>query len=111
MTDRVVNSLEDWRLKKGALQNHSKSRNEMVIDARIPETESEFWDGREESLYHDARLDAQKIETSAQMVDPRPETTDNDEIRMSITPQMLRDFFRPISGCSKSLQSERSTGK
>ncbi|KAI7957143.1 hypothetical protein MJO28_004238 [Puccinia striiformis f. sp. tritici] len=69
----------------------------MVIDARIPETESEFWDGREESLYHDARLDAQKIERSAQMVDPRPETTDNDEIRMSITPQMLRDFFRPIS--------------
>ncbi|KAI9608504.1 hypothetical protein H4Q26_004687 [Puccinia striiformis f. sp. tritici PST-130] len=83
----------------------------MVIDARIPETESEFWDGREESLYHDARLDAQKIERSAQMVDPRPETTDNDEIRMSITPQMLRDFFRPISGCSKSLQSECSTGK
>ncbi|KNZ55516.1 hypothetical protein VP01_265g18 [Puccinia sorghi] len=91
---KAVNPLEDWRLKKRVLQNHPELRQlhkEMVIGGQI--SEGEFWDGREELLYHEARLDAQKTGRSAQMVDPRPETTDSGEIRISITPQMIRDIF------------------
>ncbi|PLW05146.1 hypothetical protein PCANC_27652 [Puccinia coronata f. sp. avenae] len=91
---KAVNPLEDWRLKKRVLQNRPELRQlhkEMVIGGQI--SEGEFWDGREELLYHEARLDAQKTGRSAQMVDPRPETTDSGEIRISITPQMIRDIF------------------
>ncbi|KAA1128781.1 RNA polymerase II transcription factor B subunit 1 [Puccinia graminis f. sp. tritici] len=91
---KAVNPLEDWRLKKRVLQNHPDLRQlhkEMVIGGQI--SEGEFWDGREELLYHEARRDAQKTGRSAQMVDPRPETTDSGEIRISITPQMIKDIF------------------
>ncbi|POW17681.1 hypothetical protein PSTT_00436 [Puccinia striiformis] len=90
----VINPLEDWRLKKRVLQSHPDLRQlhkEMVIGAQI--SESEFWHGREDLLFNEARLDNQKIGRSAQMVDPRPETTDNGEIRISITPQMIKDIF------------------
>ncbi|WAR61746.1 hypothetical protein PtB15_12B436 [Puccinia triticina] len=91
---KAVDPLEDWRLKKRVLQNHPDLRQlhkEMVIGGQI--SEGEFWDGREELLYHEARRDTQKTGRSAQMVDPRPETTESGDIRISITPQMIRDIF------------------
>ncbi|POW18289.1 hypothetical protein PSHT_06026, partial [Puccinia striiformis] len=86
--------LDNKVIKKRVLQSHPDLRQlhkEMVIGAQI--SESEFWHGREDLLFNEARLDNQKIGRSAQMVDPRPETTDNGEIRISITPQMIKDIF------------------
>lgn len=91
---KAIDPLQDWRLKKRVLQNHPDLRQlhkEMVIGGQI--SEGEFWDGREELLYHEARLESQRVGRSAQMVDPRPETTETGEIRISITPQMIRDIF------------------
>ncbi|MBW0507291.1 hypothetical protein O181_047006 [Austropuccinia psidii MF-1] len=91
---KSVDPLQDWRLKKCVLQNDPQLRQlhkEMVIAGQI--SEGEFWEGREELLYHEARLKSQKRGRSAQMVDPCPETTDGGEITISITPQMIRDIF------------------
>lgn len=91
---KAIDPLEDWRLKKRVLQNNHDLRQlhrEMVMGGQI--SEGEFWDGREELLYHEARLDSQKKGRSAQMVDPRPETTDSGEITISVTPQLIHDIF------------------
>lgn len=91
---KSVDPLQDWRLKKRVLQNDGQLRQlhkEMVIGGEI--SEGEFWDGREELLYHEARLDAQTKGRSAQMVDPRPETTENGDITISVTPQLIHDIF------------------
>ncbi|KAH9809350.1 hypothetical protein DFH28DRAFT_1098569 [Melampsora americana] len=91
---KSVDPLQDWRLKKRVLQNDLELRQlhkEMVIGGQI--SEGEFWDGREELLFHEARLDSQKKGRSAQMVDPRPETTENGDITISVTPQLIHDIF------------------
>ena len=56
-------------------------------------TEDEFWQGREQLLAAQQMDEGQKQGRSAQIVDPRPETGDGGEVKITVTPQLIADIF------------------
>jgi len=89
-----VDPTQDPKLKKRLLQADPSLRQlhkDLVIGGQL--TEFEFWEPRHDLLQAEALVTAQQTGRSGVMVDPRPETGDNGEIRISVTPQMIRDIF------------------
>ncbi|KAK2464236.1 hypothetical protein APHAL10511_003693 [Amanita phalloides] len=84
----------DFRLRKKVLLGNrdlAMLHKELVITGQI--SEAEFWDGREHLLLAQAAADSQRKGKPGQIVDPRPETVEGGEIKIRITPQLIRDIF------------------
>ncbi|KIL65942.1 hypothetical protein M378DRAFT_192221 [Amanita muscaria Koide BX008] len=84
----------DFRLRKKVLLSNpdlAVLHKELVISGQI--SEAEFWEGREHLLLAQAAADSQKKGKPGQIVDPRPETVEGGEIKIRITPQLIRDIF------------------
>ncbi|KAF8623105.1 hypothetical protein AX15_006516, partial [Amanita polypyramis BW_CC] len=84
----------DFRLRKKVLLSNpdlALLHKELVINGQI--SEAEFWEGREHLLFAQAAAESQEKGKSGQIVDPRPETIEGAEIKIRITPQLIRDIF------------------
>ncbi|KAF8348312.1 hypothetical protein F5887DRAFT_1255480 [Amanita rubescens] len=84
----------DFRLRKKVLLSNpglATLHKELVMSGQI--SEAEFWEGREHLLLAQAAAESQKKGKPGQIVDPRPETVDGGEIKIRITPQLIRDIF------------------
>ncbi|PFH53830.1 hypothetical protein AMATHDRAFT_137016 [Amanita thiersii Skay4041] len=84
----------DFRLRKNVLLSNpdlATLHKELVMSGQI--SEAEFWDGREHLLLAQAAAESQRKGKPGQIVDPRPETVDGGEIKIRITPQLIRDIF------------------
>ncbi|KAF8635215.1 hypothetical protein AX17_003991 [Amanita inopinata Kibby_2008] len=84
----------DFRLRKKVFLTNpdlAALHKELVIGGQI--SEAEFWDGREHLLLAQAAAEGQKKGKPGQIVDPRPEAVEGGEIKIRITPQLIRDIF------------------
>jgi len=64
---------------------------ELVLTGQI--TEDEFWDGREYMLQAQQQEESQKQGRTGQMADPKPQTGDGGEVKITVTPQLIADIF------------------